>query len=241
MLIDPKGGYGMFWRKPKSEKHPAYKQGIAAFRHDQDKTCNPYDDDRKEIWQAGWDAAEKLRDGYFSNKGFQNVQAKRTTGKGFLDSKIGQWILTKLNAFFELGFVKSAIKTCLQLLLLVFAGLGIMLVLHVGIALFGQNFKATSQDEKLTENAQAELDSVVYSTLNDFSRFELKYDHSIFVYMDKKNYMNVPFPDRKKVFTDIATVWCKNDSVTASYLPKVVFKDIRSGETLESRRCLFAR
>lgn len=118
--------------------------------------------------------------------------------------------------------------------------LGILLVIvHGGIAMFGDWFQANKTILKDTRKAQENIRNALLLDFNDTGRLDVRYDYSVLAYISKKNYMVIPYPDRDKAITRIGKAWCENEGVNRWYMPKVVFRDIQTGEEFGSYRCLF--
>jgi hypothetical protein len=109
---------------------------------------------------------------------------------------------------------------------------------QVGIILFGGWFKADSVVLKSTANAQKDLHEAVYLAFDDFARFDIRADYTVRAYISKSSYMSVDLLDRDKVIKTIGKTWCRGIGVLSMYLPKVVFRDNKTGEDLGSYWCL---
>jgi len=117
--------------------------------------------------------------------------------------------------------------------------LALLIIFQIGVALFGDRFEASNADLKKTEKARADISNALFLIYNDFGRLEVRSDHSVHAYIQKKDYMSVPYPDRSNVISFVGKEWCKNKGVNHWYLPKVVLRDIQTGEILDSCYCLW--
>ena len=111
----------------------------------------------------------------------------------------------------NLGLLRNIIGICI-----------IVIGVQVGIVLFGSWFEADKSVLKDTAKAQEDIGSALFLAFNDFGRLEVRYDYSVRVYISKKSYMLVPYPDRDKAISTVGRAWCDNESVNFLYMPKVV-------------------
>ena len=64
-----------------------------------------------------------------------------------------------------------------------------------------------------------------------------KFDSSLDVYVNRDAYESVSYPDRDELVIAVADIWC--NQVSSDLLPVVSFRDVRTGSTFLSKRCLF--
>ncbi len=64
-----------------------------------------------------------------------------------------------------------------------------------------------------------------------------KFDSSLDVLVNRAAYEAVPYPDRDELVAASADIWC--NQVSSALLPVVRFRDVRTGSTLLSKRCVF--
>ncbi len=64
-----------------------------------------------------------------------------------------------------------------------------------------------------------------------------RFDGSLNIYMNRRDFENVPYPDRDEVAAAISDMWCRQ--VLPFLLPAVHFRDVQTGSTLVTRGCLF--
>jgi hypothetical protein len=64
-----------------------------------------------------------------------------------------------------------------------------------------------------------------------------RFDGSLDIFVNRKDFENVPYPDRGELATAISDMWCKQ--VSMLLLPAVHFRDIRTGSTLLTNGCVF--
>jgi hypothetical protein len=190
-------------------KHPAYKQGEHAWANGKDLTSNLYKDDDNR--KALWD------------EGWINAEENRHR---FLND-------------IPVNSLSPAIEKAVGIFsLFVIMGIVLIILYYGGIAAFGGFIKASTDIENATTKAKSNLQKELFYCLGDAGLFEVKFDHSIYAFVDKNTFLNVPYPERAGVLTSISRPWCEAQEVNKFFLPKVVLKDIRTGETIASERCI---
>jgi hypothetical protein len=65
---------------------------------------------------------------------------------------------------------------------------------------------------------------------------EPRFDGSLDTFVNRKNFENVPYPDRDEVAAAISDMWCRQ--VSPGLLPTVHFRDVQTGSTLVTRGCV---
>ncbi|MGD0236208.1 MAG: hypothetical protein ABSC55_16940 [Syntrophorhabdales bacterium] len=131
---------------------------------------------------------------------------------------------------------KSILDTAFQWLMGLALAIG--LIIGLGIALFGHWFEASEGVMNDTAKAQDKISSALYLVFNEFGRLDVREDHSVRVYISKRAYMQVPYPDRGGAVRTIGKAWCEDKEIGRWRLPKVVLRDIQTGEELGSYGCL---
>jgi hypothetical protein len=114
----------------------------------------------------------------------------------------------------------------------------LVIVVNVGIGLFGGWFKGDSVVLKSTADAQKDLHEAVYLAFHDFARLDIRADYTVRAYISKNSYMSVGYFNRAKVIKTIGRTWCGGKGVVRLYLPKVILRDDKTGEDLGSYWCL---
>jgi hypothetical protein len=114
----------------------------------------------------------------------------------------------------------------------------LIIAVLAGMALFGGWFEASKSVMEGTAEAREELASALYMVFGEFGKCEVRQDYSVRAYISKHSYMQIPYPDRDKAITSVCKVWCKGNGVEWWHLPKVVLRDIQTGENLASYGCL---
>lgn len=69
-------------------------------------------------------------------------------------------------------------------------------------------------------------------------RLELMRGNNVRIYVSRHGYESIPFPDRAAVVDDLSGVWFSQTKSTL-FAPSVYIRDIRTGEILDSRNCLW--
>ena len=123
--------------------------------------------------------------------------------------------------------------------------IGIIMLLaiavQVGIALFGDWFEADKTVMKNTVTAQQTLKNALFITFGDLGRLEVRQDCSVRAYISKRNYLQIPYPDRNEAIRTVGKAWCEDKKIVSWRLPKVLLRDIETGEKLGSYGCLTGR
>jgi hypothetical protein len=74
-----------------------------------------------------------------------------------------------------------------------------------------------------------------YLHLNDQAQFIVYRNGNLDIFLKDYQYQSIPFPNRAETIKNISSIWC--DSIKHTYLPKVKFRDIKTGKTLASCGC----
>jgi hypothetical protein len=128
------------------------------------------------------------------------------------------------------------------LALMFFLYLAVIIIFHVGIGLFGGWFEADNTVLKETAKAQVDISNVLSLVYKDFGRLDVRRDHSVRAYIPKKNYVSVPYPDRKEAINLVgkAWSWCRDKDIKSFivHMPKVELLDIETGDNLDTYHCV---
>jgi threonyl-tRNA synthetase len=111
------------------------------------------------------------------------------------------------------------------------------IILYAFVILFGHKFDATEPQIKETAYAQNKISDAVLYTFQDIPKIEVAIDYSVRAYIQKKSYMAVPYPYRAEAVASVGKTWCDNPGAFRFLLPKVVLRDLRTGEELACYRC----
>ncbi len=211
-----------------------YNEGYHAFLNDVSLVANPYQygDERAYQWELGWkNGAKEARDAkndYTPPYPTNIAPASHTKTEKAVDNS------THFTSNPDSGNAVAIIE-----LMYFVVGCFFLFILYLaGNAAFGGFFKASNGIEKETTKAQTNLHNALFYQLSDYGKFEVKFDYSVYAYIDRINYENIPYPDRATAMSEIASRWCKDEKINRAFLPKVVLKDIRTGETIASKRCI---
>ena len=115
----------------------------------------------------------------------------------------------------------------------------LIVIIQVGIVLFGSRFDADKTVLKETSVAQESLKQTLYQVFNDNGKLEIRMDYSVYAYISPKNYIGFPYPDRSDAITKVGKAWCEEKGMNVWYLPKVQIRNIEDGEVLGTYRCFF--
>lgn len=115
----------------------------------------------------------------------------------------------------------------------------LIVVVQVGIVLFGDWFEADKNIMKDTAEAQTKITSALFLAFEDLGRLEVRKDYTVRAYISKNNYMQVAYPDRDGAIANVGKTWCEDKGINIWYMPKVVISDIQTGQDLGTYRCLF--
>ncbi len=114
----------------------------------------------------------------------------------------------------------------------------LLLIVQIGIVIFGAAFKADKSVIKDTLDAKNKFRQALFFAFQDYGQLEVRQDYSLHVYIPKENYSKVNYPDMDSVIAEISAIWCSNKGINSWYLPKVLYRDIKTGEELKVYRCL---
>lgn len=118
--------------------------------------------------------------------------------------------------------------------------IALLAVMQLVLALVGKWFPASPNTLRETKHAQAAL---MQKLIFDFGegRIDVRRDCSAYAYISKSAFLNVPFPDRDAVVSNVGSVWCEHEEIrkpgNLCFLSKVELRDVRTGEDLASYRC----
>lgn len=71
-------------------------------------------------------------------------------------------------------------------------------------------------------------------------RIERRFAYNLNLYIDRKPFEDIPYPDRKLVMAKIGRLWC-NNIIEYQWLARVGVFDIRSGERLSRYVCVLGK
>ena len=114
----------------------------------------------------------------------------------------------------------------------------IIILVQIGNVLIGGFFKADKKVVKDTSQASSNLSQSLFLAFQDYGQLEVRHDYSLYVYMSKDNYSRVNYPEMDAVISSVSAHWCSDKSINSWYLPKVIYRDIKTGEELKVYRCL---
>lgn len=64
-----------------------------------------------------------------------------------------------------------------------------------------------------------------------------RFDSSLDIFVNRRSFENVPYPDRSELAAAISDIWC--NQISTFLLPAVQFRDVQSGSTLLTQNCIF--
>jgi hypothetical protein len=70
-------------------------------------------------------------------------------------------------------------------------------------------------------------------------RIDRRFAYNLRLYVERKPFEDIPYPDRKPMIKKIGHLWC--NSIGHQWLARVSVFDIRSGERLSTHVCAFAK
>jgi hypothetical protein len=122
------------------------------------------------------------------------------------------------------------------------SGIGALILLAIVIytimVLFAEYFKARQDIMIKTAEAQLNLCNAVFDNFSDVGKLDVRLDNSVYVYIAKRNYMMVAYPDRDRAITSVGEIWCNGKGVDRGLWPKVCLCDLQTGDELGSYRCI---
>ncbi len=122
------------------------------------------------------------------------------------------------------------------------SGIGALIILaivaYAVMILFAGYFKARPDLIVETAQAQFNLCNAVFDNFCDFGILDVRLDRSVYVYIARKSYMMVAYPDRDRAITSVGEAWCDDNTVDRVLWPKVCLCDLQTGEELGSYCCM---
>jgi hypothetical protein len=113
----------------------------------------------------------------------------------------------------------------------------------LGIAWAGWVFISPSQklDNKDSPEVHQALDATYTQVAFRLSRAEIRLEpmqgDNLDIFLTTPAFESIPYPDRSRFLDQVADAWCGN--VDGFFLPSVMSRDIKTGEELATRVCLF--
>jgi hypothetical protein len=95
---------------------------------------------------------------------------------------------------------------------------------------------AALEAARLANGQTAVLGEIAQILPDSFPRLEVMEGSNLDVYLTRKEFEDVAFPDRPSVLERVGKAWCKE--VNHSYLPKLRIRDIRTGQEFGSFSCV---
>ena len=134
-------------------------------------------------------------------------------------------------------FVLLVGKSALGVLLF---GVGCVLVGVVIDAVIGSHFPNEHPGASETAAASRVEDAALLTFGQTTYRIQIMGADDLKVYLERRAFESVAFPDRDAATELVSAPWCDTRS-QPWLLPAVAFLDIRSGEVLAKRRCLIGK
>ena len=126
----------------------------------------------------------------------------------------------------------------LSFIIFVFAGLCIAVWLFIMIV--GPMFPASKKSLANSEKAAGLAVAALMSALPDRTALvDRRFGYNLDLYVDRKAFEDIPYPDRKAAVEKIARAWCNN--IEYPWFPRVKVFDIRSGKRLSTHVCAFSK
>ncbi len=122
------------------------------------------------------------------------------------------------------------------------SGIGALIILaivaYAVMVLFAGHIKARQDVMIKTAQAQCNLCNVVFDNFSDFGKLDVRLDNSVYVYIARRNYMMIAYPDRDRAIASVGETWCDDKGVDRALWPKVCLCDLQTGDELGSYRCM---
>ena len=114
----------------------------------------------------------------------------------------------------------------------------ILLLVWGALAYYYSFTKASPDDLTRLSPAMSAVDLELQPRISDFTQMRLEPlgGDNLVIYLLRRDFESVPYPDREQFVSRIAESWC--ESVGQLFFPSVKFRDIRSGASLGSYSCV---
>lgn len=109
------------------------------------------------------------------------------------------------------------------------------------IVIFGGNFAANQARFTETTKADSALKFAVELIYDEYPITQIRYDYSVRVYIKKKDFLKIPFPNRDDTQKFVSNAWCNADAIKSNwyFLPTVQIRDIVNDDVLATSFCMF--
>ena len=136
----------------------------------------------------------------------------------------------------------SARKQAIGVLLIGIATVSIALVVvtWIFVVIIAPNFPASRSSLTNSERAAYLTALALRNFLPGHDvRIERLFAYNLKLYVDRKSFEDIPYPDRNHTMEKMARLWC--DNIGQPWLGRVGVFDIRSGERLTTHVCAFGK
>lgn len=124
--------------------------------------------------------------------------------------------------------------------IIVTAGVGLLVAVWLFVLIIGPMYPASQETLAKSESA-TNLTTVALSNAmpNQPARVVRRFGHNLDLYVDRKAFEEIPYPDRNDAVEKIGRAWC--DNIEYAWLPRVALFDVRSGKRLATHVCAFGK
>jgi hypothetical protein len=156
------------------------------------------------------------------------------------ERKLPRWLrfLETLTQQREPSPVMQAIESSIQVIMTV--GVGLVIALWLFVVIIGPMLPA-SKASLSKSDAAANLTAVaLWNALpGHTARVDRRFGDNLNLYVQRKVFEDIPYPDRDDVVQNIGRTWCEN--IEYPWLPRVSIFDIRTGKRLTTHVCAVSK
>lgn len=123
---------------------------------------------------------------------------------------------------------------------IVWIAAGVAVAVWLFVLLIGPLFEASQATVVKSDKAANSVAVAVWNALPGFTaRIDRRLGDNLDLYVQRRAFENIPYPDRNQVVEEIGRAWCNN--IDYPWVPRVSFFDIQRGKRLATHICALGK